>query len=408
MSNRKSDRWAPVELERRLGDLRRRRIDLSDGGPDSDMARGRAITDDVINAVEGLSEQHGFPKVIKGQSFGAGSFGRRTQAQPLDDIDIFIPLSGAGLRMEDQYGTPTDEALQGEQAKEPLGCEPSLGNGVWLDSAKLLDRIVPSLCEHLALAPRSDCGKNRRGRCAHLTYNGVNVDLVFVLWAEHPRIDRYLLPCGTSWRWKASNPKDDQHRLSAANKHHGGLLLPTIRCMKAWNDHACGGRLKSVHLEVLLAEHILGDDYPGKITSTVGAITYALEALPDYLNQSCADPTGLGDDLDVNLAAEERSWVQQRASQDAQRMKDAIELSFDDPDAAIGEVEAILLTQEPEPSSRDRENREPRHDSEVGQPAQRCNDDERDRLKSINVPPFRAEDCPTQPSDQTGRSGRYG
>lgn len=385
----------PPGVEARVAQIRRNQIDLSK----EDTRMGRTIIGDVTAAVDGLSGRNGFPIVLKGEAFSAGSFGRKTQAQPLDDIDLFIPLDGAALRMEDIGGRPTEESLASRTGERALGCDPTLGQTPWLGSQQVLDRICPILCQHLALHPRSDCGKNRRGRCAHLTYSGINVDLVFVLWAEHPRLDRYLLPCGTSWRWKASNPKDDQRRLSAANVRNLGHLLPVIRMLKAWNDHPCGGRLKSIHLEVLLAEHIYGSGQ-SIIDSPVSGVANALASLSDVLRRTCPDPTGLGDDLDVNLDPEDRQWMIARAQTDAARFQQALMTGRTDADGAAREIQAILLAKGPERPTRSRQDREPRHDHVQGQPAQRC-------VPSVPPPAVRV-DRPTQPANQTRRSGQYG
>jgi hypothetical protein len=392
-----SDRFpVPAGIEDRVAQIRRERIDLSK----EDTRRGRSIIADVTAALDGLSGRNGFPLLLPGEAFSAGSFGRKTQARPLDDIDLFIPLDAASLRMEDPSGRPTEESLVSRVNERSLGCDPTLGQAPWLASHLVLDRICPILCQHIALHPRSDCGKNRRGRCAHLTYSGINIDLVFVLWAKHRRLDRYLLPCGTSWRWKASNPKDDQQRVTAANIRNLGHLLPVIRILKAWNDHPGGGRLKSIHLEVLLVEHIYG---AGQVTigSPVSGVANALAALPDALRRSCPDPTGLGDDLDVNLDQEDRDWMIAKATNDAARFQHALTMGQDDPDAAAREIEAILLTKGPERPTRDRQDREPRHDGEQGQPAQRCD-------AALPPPAIHATDRPTQPANQTRRSGQYG
>jgi len=80
-----------LEEERVLRDFLGRCVDLR-----SDA--GRAIRDSVIEGLQRISGEHGFPLVLAGTSFGAGSFGRRTMAQPLDDIDIYLVLNAGGCR----------------------------------------------------------------------------------------------------------------------------------------------------------------------------------------------------------------------------------------------------------------------------------------------------------------------
>lgn len=387
------DRYdVPPALEAAVAEVRRRLIDLSRG----DMDRGRKIARDVKAAVAQLSGAAGFPVLLNGEAFTAGSFGRRTQAQPLDDIDLFIPLDAAALRLEDPNGNLTQERLVSREAADALGCRDDLNEGRWNDSGKTLDLIVAGL-PRIALAA-TDIGKNARGRCAHLTYTGINVDLVFVLWsARAGSIDRYHLPSGAGATWRTANPKDDQQRLSEANQHqHSGLLLPTIRALKAWNDHACAGRLKSIHLEVLATEVLFADV---EIASVLSALTFALHRLPDVLAGPCPDPTGLGPDLDSSLHAEDREWVRQAAHGAASAATAAIaQASRGDIDGAASAWQSLLLDDGPPAPDRGRGAPEPgRHDTEFGQPAHQC------AASGAAVPPARAEERPARPSDQRVR-----
>lgn len=387
---------APPALERAVAAVRAAKIDLDDK---TDMTKGRKIATDVIDAVMTLSSLGSLPVVLNGEPFVAGSFGRRTQAQPLDDIDIFIPLDAASLALESPANHPTSEQLVSVSSTAPLGCRSTLQSGPWLDSGETLDSCVAGL-HKIALAGVTNVGKNPRGRCAHLTYGGINVDLVFVLWSKQPNeIDRYHLPSGADWTWKTANPKDDQARLTRDNQDlHGGLLLPTIRAMKAWNDHACGGRLKSIHLEVLLLERIFANT---KIDSVVSALTCAFEQLPAALSSSCPDPTRLGPDLDASLPDADREWMQAAATSAAADAAAANKLATGDLQAATARWEAILLTQGAPAPKRAARTAEPgRHDGGFGQPAHHC-------TPAATVPPPKAQYRPVVPVNQQGRSGKY-
>lgn len=382
----------PDALEERVAKIRRDHIDLTD----KEMKTGSKIVADVTAALEQLSVDPKFLPILNGKIFRAGSFGRRTQAQPLDDIDLFIPLDGEAMRLESPTNAPTAERLVSGIPKNPIGCDSSLHHGDWVDSRAVLDRAVNAL-PRLPLAI-TDPGKNPRGRCAHMTYLGINVDLVFVLWSEHPTIDRYHLPSGIDHTWRTSNPKDDQDRLSKANQNqHSGLLLPTIRCLKAWNDHVCGGRLKSIHLEVLAAETLFKNT---PITSAVSALTYAFGALPDALDKPCPDPTGLGPDLDSMLHSEDRAWVKDAARKAFSEAVAANKLADTDVAAAAAKWRGILLTKGDPALKRKRGPAQPgRHDSEFGQPAHRCAD--------AKVPPPLPSQRAARPSNQTSRRGEY-
>lgn len=389
----------PNELERRVAKLRDEAIDLAD----SEMRKGRRIRDTTVDAVQAMATgTSGFPSLLPGEEFSGGSFGRRTQAQPLDDIDLFFPLDAAALRMESPSNSPTRERLVTSSDENALGCRSQLYTGDWLDSGKVLDHIVELLCRNLPLGI-GKCEKNARARCVHMTYEGINVDLVFVLMSEVPgSIDRYYLPTGDSWCWKATNPKEDQRQLSDENQRHNGLLLPTIRALKAWNDHWLGGTLKSVHLEVLASHYVFR---LATIDNVVSALTYAFHELPAQLARECPDPTGLGDPLDVNLHPDDREWVIGEAEGVASLAVEANQLAVNDPAEAARKWRQILLMDGQERPERGRQPRPPRHNGDFGQPAHHC--DEPYRYKQFGVPLPRSEDRPTRAPNQSGRSGEY-
>jgi hypothetical protein len=381
-------------LEILAADLRRNSIDLTA----DDMRKGRRIRDEVTGAVRALPRStQSFPQMSE-PAFVGGSFGRRTQAKPFDDLDLFFPLDGAHLQMRSPALHPTDEELVGSAPSGVVADDTQLHTLGWVDSAKVLNLICSEL-PRLTLAPLENSPqRNRRGRCAHLTYQGINVDLVFVLHAQcSDGSDRFYLPYGGSWHWKATNPKADQSRLTNANQANNGLLLSTIRTLKAWNDHACAGRLKSIHLEVMIQSMFTDLS----IDSVLGATTFALQALPAALSTACSDPTGLGDNLDINLPDADRYWVQQAAADAAAQASRLNVLGQTDPTSAVNGWESLLLEDAPVPPARDKPERSPRHDECFGQPAPNHHGG------SVIVPPPRAEDTRGRPADQRHRSGEY-
>jgi hypothetical protein len=350
-------------LEHSFADIRRQYIDLTD----EEMDRGRRIRDAVIEAVCLLDSRFpGFPHLIEGEAFLAGSFGRRTQAQPLDDVDIFFPIEGSELRMLAPGLQPTPERLDAGQSLAPtLGSQESLFTSErWLDSRLVLSCFGQGLFN--TVLDVEDAGI--KARCGFVVIDGVNVDVVPVLVSDSPSGKRFHLPGGLETpHWRATNPKKDQLRLTTENTtRHFGKLLPTVRAMKAWNDHACRGRLKSVHLEMLLTESVFSGV---QIDSVISGVLFALAHLPEHLSHRCADPTGLGDELDVNLNDEDRKWVIERAQLDTQSALAANKLARTDLDRGCADLAEVILKSGAKAPQRDRPSRAPRHDVDFGQPA---------------------------------------
>lgn len=289
------------EEESALNAFRAREVDLTP--EDTDF--GRTLRDVVIQQCESLSGWGGFPRVLTRRSFGAGSFARRTLCRPLDDIDVYLVLDACGGPMSDNRQT---YRLEGSAAG-PLASDPSLQVDGWISSHLVLGRVVSGLWAlPVVTEQRGTVGMSDKAKSAFLSFPRwqVKVDITPVLWGANfvNSIDRYYMPQGRGsiW-WKATNPKEDQRRLSEQNQLQSGLLLPTIRMLKWWNDNRNAGRLKGIHLEVV-AERGLS---PYHLEGVAQALHLAFAAIQTQLEHPCPDPTGLGPPLDCNLAQLDRT-----------------------------------------------------------------------------------------------------
>lgn len=262
---------------------------------------GRQWRDYVIQRVEAESGERGFPELLLGESFGAGSFGRKTKEQPLDDIDIYFVMSGGGLTMK-QGDARVPVELHGS-GSGVLATDPLLLDGQWVSSARILARVAERVTEF-----GYESGVNTQGKSAYMKVSDtLNIDICPVLWASSTigEVDRYYLPAGTgSYSWKKTDPRLDQARVTADNQTHSEKLLPVIRLMKWWNDNRNVGLqnkgwLKGIHLEVIVSDALRGRTIDG-IAPTMHVL---FAELPALLDRGCPDPTGLGAALDVNLSS---------------------------------------------------------------------------------------------------------
>ena len=284
--------------EKRLNQFRGEFVDLG-----AEVTRqGRALRDTVVEQVEQLSGSYGFPLVLLGQSFGAGSFGRRTLCQPLDDIDIYVVLNSGQAVMHDDG---TMYQLEGS-TPGPFTSDMNLRDGHWISADRVLDRVTNRLRE-LPIVRQYDAtaGMNSKRKSAFIRFDKLNVDITPVVWARFSNvIDRYYMPVGQgSHYWKPTNPKEDQRRLGVQNQAQGGLVLPTIRMIKWWNQEVNQRRLKGIHLEVMVEKALQGYNVNG----IAHALQMAFSSVTTELQSICPDPTGLGESLDVNLARNDHS-----------------------------------------------------------------------------------------------------
>ena len=92
---------------------------------------------------------------------------------------------------------------------------------------------------------------SRNGQAVTITFTDFVVDVV-------PAFARPWWSWGEDWeicdsgraRWITTNPKKHVELSAAANRAHGGQLVPRIKQLKAWNSKA-GGPIRSFHLEAL-------------------------------------------------------------------------------------------------------------------------------------------------------------
>jgi hypothetical protein len=264
---------------------------------------GHRIAETIIEAFEYVSNQlNNCPSVLRDSSFVAGSLGRRTQEQPLDDIDLYLVMDAPGMSViVNGVELPLEAHYQATSTL--LVSDPTLLLNGWTNADAVLDRIAGWLA---ALYPTLETGVGTRRKTCFVKLSGVNVDVTPVVWFSPltPGMDQYRMPeGGGSPSWKATNPRQDQQYLSAANQAHDGDLLKIIRAMKWWNARHNGGRLKGIHLETMVVRALDGQQLEG----WANTLHFLFSSLTNAVQTACPDPTDLGLPLDSSLSPTDRT-----------------------------------------------------------------------------------------------------
>jgi hypothetical protein len=268
---------------------------------------GREVADELIGTIETLGElANRFPVLIPGAGFIAGSLGRRTQEQPLDDVDIYLAMSAPGVRPSNN-GVLLPFRAHSSSTTSPLVADPTLQVGNYISADAVLNRVAAYLAHWY---PGDETGKGTRQKTCYVRRGGVNVDLTPVVWysAEDVGIDQYWMPAGGGQvHWKPTNPKEDQRLLTAANQAHDGELLKVVRMMKWWNARRNYDRLKGIHLETIIVRQLVGK----RLDGWANTLHYLFDTLRTSVMGPCPDPTGLGAPLDSTLQNPDRaiSWT---------------------------------------------------------------------------------------------------
>ena len=183
--------------------FRKRYVDLG-----AQLKKQREVLrDQIIRQIERISGWNGFPLVLIGQSFGAGSFGRNTLSQPLDDIDIYIVLNSGRAVISDHV---TTYKLEGA-TPGPFNNDMALRQGFWISADLVLERVASYLAGLPTVRSTNAVpGINSKRKSAYIKFGELNMDITPVVRARFSNaIARYYMPGGDrSHIWKPTNPKE--------------------------------------------------------------------------------------------------------------------------------------------------------------------------------------------------------
>ena len=189
-------------------------------------------------------------------SFLSGSYSRATMIAPLkrSDVDIFFVLHS---KYFEKYAP-----------------------------AQLLDRVRTVLLRTYSQTPKI----SRNGQAVTITFTDFNVDVV-------PGFNRrgggYLIPDSIEGKWIPTDPKVHDTTLSAADKTHGGDLVPLVKMLKGWNRGINDGFV-GFYLE-LLAKKVLTNVTISDLSS---GVRFVLDKGRDEVQYQITDPAGYGSHID--------------------------------------------------------------------------------------------------------------
>ena len=239
----------------------------------------------------------GFPKVTGSMSFG--SFARRTKIRLLNDIDFLLILSGSGTtETQPNNGDGYRRWLRMDDKTKPLaGFLDEFG---FVNSTRILNKIRSSL-PNVSYYSKAEIKKTQQAVTVNLSSYDWTFDVVPAIpindtWGT--AIGHYLIPDGAG-EWIQTDPRKDSKSMTDANTRNGGHLLPVMRLLKYWNKRTHNkSRLPSYYFETL-ALRTFSEAH--SLNSLQTGIKYFFDYGPLFLNMACADPKGLGPNLDANI-----------------------------------------------------------------------------------------------------------
>jgi hypothetical protein len=203
----------------------------------------------------------------------SGSYARRTAIRPLDDIDLFIVL---------------DPNLHSDVRPSPMQ------NG----ASPCLNKVYGAL----ARAYPNRSALKLQNRSVNIAFSGTGIGYDIVPAFEN-RAGVYMIPDRERGAWIETNPEAHAKALVSANDRAGGKLNPLIKMAKLWKrEH--GVPLRSFHLEVM--SYSAFSSAPGTYAEGMRALFGHLANAVQY---NCANPAGVGPNIDAGMAQAERTAV---------------------------------------------------------------------------------------------------
>ena len=247
----------------------------------------------LIDQIQSLSNNGNFLKLDSQYNIGFGSFARKTKIQPLDDIDLIIALNGEGLSLSD---------------KVPYYWQEDILN---LNSNKVKNKLVSAL-QNISQYEKSEI--HARGEAVTLKLRSYpwSFDIVpaFYYAGDQYNTPFYLIPNGYG-KWKKTNPKLEQARVSNLNKKFNNIVLKVVRLIKYWNRRGLMPTITSYVLETIVLDYF--DQASHNVVDDGKSYDYpdihfrdALKYIRDHITSIVHDSKGIQNDIN-NL-----NWGQMR------------------------------------------------------------------------------------------------
>lgn len=259
-----------------------------------------------------------FPHLYNDHDIVFGSFPRRTKIRPLDDIDLMICIS-AQYSSYYPYSNPIDITVNENATTLKQLCDDYTYT---LNSTKVINKFIKSL-EDVSQYAKSCISKNKEAAVLELSYDW-NIDIVpcFFTVPENDGRTYYLIPDGKG-KWKKTDPRIDQERVTNINQRHNGRVLNLIRILKYWNKRPTMPSALPYMFENLILNIV--DYATGTANEYVfNDLPYLFSQISSLIYSSVNDPKGIQGDLNT-LSYEDKKKISDKATEDYKKSNEALQ-----------------------------------------------------------------------------------
>lgn len=301
----------------------------------SDSERARSSRDNLFSNIDTFpKEDVMFPLLYRECHNKFGSFARKTKISPLDDIDLLVCLNAQSSKYF-KYSVNKVDIIVPESADSLQ----KLSEDNILNSRKVIEKFKSNLKD---LAHYKNAEINRRQEAITLSLQSYDwtFDIVpcFITAPTDNGRTYYLIPNGDG-KWKFTDPRIDQERVTRINQENDGNILKVIRMFKHLAKEYDLFKDNSYLLEVLILYYYEQYAFGGSFSVDICKVLLHIKQTIQF---SVKDPQDIRTNIS-NLGADEIEKIRSTLDDCSNLMLKAIEYeSNGDNEAAINKWREIF------------------------------------------------------------------
>lgn len=299
---------------------------------DSDNAK--KSRDYLINQITSISNNGGFLRLCSSYNCFFGSFSRKTKICELDDVDLIIGLNGGDLNIASaiSWDNITLNLNNGCKDKRLINLSDCKTNYYGMNPTYELNsnKVKNNLVSYLKNIPQYEKAEiHARGEAVTLKLRSYpwNFDIVPAFYCEENSKPYFLIPNGKG-KWKKTNPRIEQKRITEANVKFNNTVLKTVRLIKYWNVRGRMPNITSYVLETMVLDYFDNAEHYG-VNEDGKTFDYpdvhfknALRYISNNIFNSVIDSKGIQGNIN-DLDYSEKYKIYIRANVDYKKAEDA-------------------------------------------------------------------------------------
>ncbi|MBE5738742.1 MAG: nucleotidyltransferase [Clostridiales bacterium] len=298
---------------------------------DSDKAK--RSRDFLIEQISNLSSEGQFLKLAPQYNCFFGSFSRKTKICVIDDIDFLLGLNGGNLQVQGSEWDNITLKVKDNSDSTLVGLSDKFVER-WtnttiyqLNSTKVKNSLINAL-NQIDQYEKAEIHSRGEAVTLKLKSHPWNFDIVPAFYCSGDAFSKpyYLIPNGKG-KWKKTNPKVEQERISKLNQDYNGMVLETVRLVKYWNRYKQMPNISSYVLETMVLDYFdkgwFNNQFYRNADNVYMHFSKVLEYISNNVYNPINDPKGIQGNIN-NLFYDQKTKIAEKARGDYANSVNAI------------------------------------------------------------------------------------